>query len=1052
MTNAFTRSLPLAVLTLFALCALPFAAVAQSATATLSGTVEDQNGAVVPGVVVAILNVDTSLRREATTTDGGSFVFTLLPPGRYALTAEHQGFKTASIPNVILNVGDEKAFRIQLKTGNISETVNVSAESPLINESPAVGTVVDRTQVENMPLNGRSFQSLITLTPGIVLATSAAAFPGQFSANGQRSYSNYFTVDGVSANLGVRASTNSNPGFSGTQPALTAQGSTQGLVAVDALQEFRIQTSGYAPEFGRSPGAQVQLLTRSGTNQFHGTLFDYLRNDVFDANDWFANANRLAKSPLRQNDFGGTFSGPILLPRFGEGGHQPGYNGRNKTFFFFSYEGLRLRQPQFALRTVPALTTRQTAPAALQPFLNAFPLPNGPILLTTTGQPTGFAQFADSHSDPSVLNATSVRIDHNFNGRFSLFGRFADTPSHTSSRVLSNVTTTTTNTQTLTVGSTMMLGSKLINELRGNVSRAIASSTSAVDSFGGAVPPSDQILFSPLIPADTGFTTFNFTFSSTGASSTSFSKGNGDTNRQRQINIVDSLSLTAGEHSIKFGLDYRRIFPILSPPAYNLALAFSSLTDLLNGRVTGGGVSSTVSTRPVFVNWSFFAQDAWRVRRRLTLTYGVRWEINPTPHNSNGPDPVALTGLDNPANYALAPAGTPIYSTRYNDFAPRFGIAYQLRQRSGWETMVRGGIGLFYDLGNTQAAASSNGFPNTNSKSFSGLQFQYPLTAAQLTLPPVSLTPPFAGTFFVYGPNFNLPYTVGWNVAVEQALGANQALTVSYVGNFGRRYLRQELENKPNANFTSLVVIFRDDSTSDYDALQLQFQRRLSRGLQVLASYTYAHAIDNLSSESTGAIQAARANSDFDVRHNFASAVSYNIPSIARDKIARAVFGNWGLDVIFHGQTSSPVNLAAGTTVVGPLTFQVRPDLVPNVPLYIADPTVAGGRRFNTAAFVKPPAGRQGTLGRNVLRGLPISQLDVALRRQFSFTERLKLQLRGEAFNILNHPNFGALSTTVGSTTLGVPTSMLGRALGGLSPVYQIGGPRSMQFSLKLIF
>src|SRR5229473_5820727 len=339
-------------------------AFAQSASATLSGTVEDEHGAVIPGVSITVINNATGAQRQATTNGEGYFVVPLLPPSRYQITAQNQGFTTVRIPEVVLNVGDQKALQIQLKAGDVNATVQVINEAPLINESPAVGTVVDRAQVANMPLNGRSFQSLITLTPGIVQTPASAAEPGQFSVNGQRTYSNYLTVDGVSANAGITASsatTSLGSNFGGAQAALTQQGTTQSLVSVDALQEFRIQTSNYSAEFGRSPGAQVQLLTRSGENQFHGTLFDYLRNDKFDANDWFANSLNRARSPERQNDFGGTFSGPVLLPRLGEGGRQPGYNGRNRTFFFFNYEALRLRLPRFFLTNVPTLALRQQA-------------------------------------------------------------------------------------------------------------------------------------------------------------------------------------------------------------------------------------------------------------------------------------------------------------------------------------------------------------------------------------------------------------------------------------------------------------------------------------------------------------------------------------------------------------------------------------------------------------------------------------------------------------------------------------------------------------------
>lgn len=277
----------------------------------------------------------------------------MLPPANYAVTAQRDGFAPIRVENVVLNVNDQKALQIQLKAGNVNATVMVEGASLINAESAAVGTVVDRQFIENIPLNGRTFQALIALTPGIVF-TGAPAFQtgsgnsggtGQFSVNGQRSDANSFTVDGVSANFGTA------PGsFLGTQVAgnlggTTALGTTQSLASLDALQEFRVQTSTYSAEFGRQPGGQISIVTRSGTNEWQGLLFEYLRNDVFDANNWFANAKGQPKPPMRQNDFGGTFGGPVVIPRL--------YNGRNKTFFFFSYEGLRLRLPNFTLSNFP---------------------------------------------------------------------------------------------------------------------------------------------------------------------------------------------------------------------------------------------------------------------------------------------------------------------------------------------------------------------------------------------------------------------------------------------------------------------------------------------------------------------------------------------------------------------------------------------------------------------------------------------------------------------------------------------------------------------------
>ncbi|MGH9907637.1 MAG: carboxypeptidase regulatory-like domain-containing protein, partial [Pyrinomonadaceae bacterium] len=393
LSLAWRRFLPTAnclLLTAFLLItyhSLLITAFGQSATATLTGTVVDQNGAVVPGVAVSVINPATSLERTTTTSVAGYFTIPLLPPGNYTLTARRDGFAPVRAENIVLNVGDQKSLQIQLKAGNITEMVKIVGDAPLINESPAVSTVVDRQFVENIPLNARSLQSLIALVPGVTRITTPVL--GQFSVNGQRHNANYFTIDGVSANIGTFSAGVGPQAFTGTLPGQTAIGTTNNLISIDALEEFKIQTSTFAPEFGRTPGAQITMLSRSGTKEFHGAVFEYLRNDALDANDWFANRAGLSKAALRHNQFGGVLGGPIF---------------KERTFFFFSYESLRLRQPQVANSPVPALRVRQAAPPSIQPLLNAYPLPTGPELLNPNGSPSGRARFTGVYSDPSSID------------------------------------------------------------------------------------------------------------------------------------------------------------------------------------------------------------------------------------------------------------------------------------------------------------------------------------------------------------------------------------------------------------------------------------------------------------------------------------------------------------------------------------------------------------------------------------------------------------------------------------------------------------------------
>jgi hypothetical protein len=1052
---------------------------AQSATATLSGTVIDERGAFIPAVNITLLNLSTALQRHATTDYQGAYVVPLLPPGRYNVTAQHDGFTTVEIRNVVLNTGDQLALRVKLKVGEIGETVNIIEDASSIQQSADVGTVVNRNFVENLPLNGRSFQSLFELTPGVLLTGATFNEQGQFSVNGQRANANYFMVDGVSANIGVSAGAAPGQSAGGSLPALSALGSTNNLVSVDALEEFRILTSSYAPEFGRTPGAQISIITRSGTNRFSGTAFNYFRNDALDAGDWFANSKGLRRPAIRQNDFGGVLGGPII---------------EDRAFFFFSYEGLRLRQPQFAITEVPSASARRIAPPALKPFLNAYPIPNGPETHN------GFAEFAASYSDPSHLNATSLRIDAAASQRLALFGRLNYAPSNTNQRgstivpgfsvntvvnprlalSLNDLSHVELNTETFTVGATYSFSPTILNELRANWSRVRGATSFALDDFGGAVPLPPALLSPAASLQDAGFQ-----FLLAGGTNTSLMVGKNVDNLQRQINLVDSLTLIRGPHQLKFGVDYRRLSPVYNSLGYSQSVLYEGvpgsppLGTALSGLALRVQVFAGAGSRfPIFNNFSAYAQDTNRMTRRMTVTYGLRWEFNPPPTEARGNSPIAVRGLDNIATLTLAQRGTPLWKSTYGNFAPRMGIVYQVSKEPGRELLLRAGMGLFYDLGNGQAAQGFGSvFPFVAVKDF--INVQYPLTPEQALAPPLSLAPPF-GTIVAFDPNLKLPRTAQWNVALEKSMSSNQTLRVAYVGAMGRSLLREDVLLNPNPNFT-VVRVTRNAAQSNYNALQLQYGRRLSQGLQALASYTWSRSTDNSSRDSLPRLRfgdparfpvegvtdtgegsiiqnTGRDPSDFDVPHSFTAALTYNLPKPRVGFIGSALFRNWSVDAIVRARTATPVNIVVRSEVIGEdliLELQ-RPDLNPSLPLYLRDPTVAGGRRINRAAFSIPTQIRQGSLAYNALRGFAFSQFDLSLRRQFSLGERLRLQLKAEVFNLLNHPNFGNPVNTLSSDSFGQSTQMLGRSLGnggingGLSPLYQIGGPRSVQLALRL--
>ena len=806
---------------------------AQTPTATIDGRILDVSKAVVQGATVEAVNIDTNTKYITQTNTNGLFTIVNLPPGNYRLEISKPGFRTIVKPNIVLHVQDMIALNFEMSVGSVLESVTVEAGAPLINtESPAVATVVDRNFADNLPMNGRSFQTLIELTPGVVVTPSTSGDSGQFSVNGQRSASNYFTIDGVSAGVGITSTAAggvTNNGAAGAQIGFSLQGGTNSLVSVDALQEFRIQTSTYAPEFGRTPGGQISVVTRSGTNQMHGSAFDFLRNDVLDASDWFngfTNKPPLPKAEERQNDFGGTLGGPIV---------------RDRTFFFFSYEGLRLRLPQTSLNAVPDINVRQNAIPAMQPFLNAYPKPNGSEITDSQGNPTGLAHFNASYSDRSSLDAASLRIDQRLTGKLLLFGRYNYSPSllvqRPPNRSLNSVLTSSTTIQTLTAGATWAVSNMVSTDVRFNYSRVSARSSFQLDNFGGAVPlTASALAFPSQFTPTNSFFAFQ-TFDGAGG----LFQGRRADNLQEQFNIVDGLSWQLGSHALKFGVDYRRLLPSTNPPEYVQQPFFLDVNSAASGQMFFLVLQAGRNSALLLQNLGGYAQDTWRVVPRLTLTYGLRWDVDYAPRSRSGPPLLSVTGFNDLSTLALAPSGTPVFQTRFNSVAPRFGLNYQLSGRQGWQTVLRGGFGQFFDLSTTDAGAvtDSSTYPFGASQ-FTCCSTSFPLDPAAAAPPPISIASLTTGLLYAFDPHLRLPYTWQWNVALEQELRSNQSLSLSYVGSAGRKLLQTEFVNSPNPNF-GVANLEGNRGTSDYHALQAQFQRRSRGGLQTLASYTWAH-------------------------------------------------------------------------------------------------------------------------------------------------------------------------------------------------------------------
>lgn len=1018
--------------------------------ASISGRVTDTSGGVVGAAEIILTGEKTGTILRAQSNKEGLYIFSSIQSGQYTLSATANGFKRFDKKRITVETAQTAVIDIQMQVGDSTQTVTVDGSGIAVNTLDAtVSTLINRQFVENMPLNGRSFQSLLTLTPGVnvVVSSRGQGQSGSMSVNGQRTESNYFMVDGVSANTGAYPSTPGwGGGYSGSTPGETALGTTQSLVSVDALEEFRSTTATYSAEHGRFPGGQFFFTTRSGTNDFHGTLFHYFRNDALDASNWFINATGGEKAKQRQNNFGGTLGGPVVVPGL--------YKGENRTFFFFNYEGLRLRTPLPAVVTdVPSLYTRANAPESLQKFLNAFPLPNGP----ETGD--GMATYIGSWSSPGSLNASSVRIDHHFSDRFKVFGRYNFSPSENQVRSTSNMARNTFQegkTNSLTLGATNIFNSVLNNDFRFNLTKNNQGQMHDLDNFGGATP-----LNITSIPgySDSNLHWVDFYIQWGLRPSFAF---NPKRNKQTQINVNNTLSLFAGSHHLKFGFDYRQL-GTRQPRAdlYQFAM-FDTYADLMSNtpsNVTMERFSGSVN--PLVKNFSAFIQDEWRLHSRLNLSLGVRWDVNPAPTDMDGNKPYNADQIDDITKTALAPHDAPLFRTRWTNIAPRLGLAYRLNQKDGYETVIRTGAGLFYDTANSTATMGYFGVGLASALRFLNKSASFP-AAPELfdQIPSHDTRTPYNFTLYAIDRNLKSPYSFQWSFAVEQGLGRNQTFTATYIGSGTRqltvvRTADTNLLMATNPNFQNWGFTYtRNGANSSHQALQLQFQRRFSRGLQATVSHTWAHTIDQATNNFT-TNKLLRGNSDYDIRHNFQAAVSYEVPGRYENAFASALLKNWAIDSRIVVRGGLPMDVI-GTTGIDPLygtTLSYQPDYVGGS-LYVYGDEFPGGKKLNFNAFRSLPAGVQGNAGRNIARGFGAEQVDIAVRRTFPIGERFSLQFRAEAFNVLNHPMFGAMRNqlSVGADRFGLATNTQNIQLSGLNSLYQTGGPRSMQLSLRLRF
>jgi hypothetical protein len=558
--------------------------------------------------------------------------------------------------------------------------------------------------------------------------------------------------------------------------------------------------------------------------------------------------------------------------------------------------------------------------------------------------------------------------------------------------------------------------------------------------------------------------------------------GREDSNLQNQINIVDNLSYEMRNHILKVGVDLRRSSPETSPASYSQQVLFADIQSALSLRSLFVAVASTGPVRSTFSNHSAYLQDTWKAADRLSIAYGLRWDHNPAPRGegAKGQQPFAIANINNLPTLSLVSPTASIYRSPLNNVAPRLGFAFEARRSPRTESIIRAGGGVFYDLGNGPAGDAFDGtnFPFLAQKFFVGSVF--PLSPEESSPPVGPAVPPFR-TIVAFPSVLKVPYTWQWNLALQQSLGYKQTLSVGYVGSSGHSLLRTEQYTGGVAgvsNAFTQILFTNNAGYSNYHALQVRLLRRTGTGANVVASYSFSHSFDNVSTDSIiNGIPGQFLNpnldygpSDFDVRHTATVGVNYSPEVEANRQFLRMLLTNWVIDSIAVIRSSPPVDVTVSRDI-GFGVYDFRPDLVSGTERYVDDPNAPGGRRLNPLALSVPTANEQGSLVRNLFRGFPLFQVDCAVQRKFQITERLTINARVEAFNLFNHPSFspelGAMGTVDSNGRLipqggfGLSHATLAQGLAGgdlgsfgtgFSPLYQIGGARSVQVALKLEF
>lgn len=1010
------------------------ATVFAQTTAKVLGTVTDPSGAAVVGAKVTVKNSARGIERTAQTNGTGAYEVDALPPGTYDVQVEMNGFSTELAKSVVVEVNNNVVQNFGLKVASTSDVVTVEATAPLIESTTmTVGATINQRTVQELPLNGRHFVDLALLIPGTVTApqngflTAPLRGQGAFAVNtaGMREDAVNWMVNGINLND-------------------MAQNQVTFQPTINTVAEFKVDNSTYSAEYGRNAGAIVTIASRSGTNQFHGELYDYIRNNDFDARNAF-NPTTQPQSPFKRNQFGGDIGGPIF---------------KDKTFFFATYEGERHRQ---GLNTSSLVFTQQNLndiAASTNPTVKAL----AALVPAANGTINGSPAFFGSATAPVNIDQGTIDIQHNFSDRDRLHGYYvnqhdlrqeptqgANIPGFGDTRAGVR--------QVFTLGESHVLNSSMVNELNLGVNRILITFTPNT-----TIDPNSLGLGSTLGPNEQFMPTISITSGPLFGAERAFPQGRGDTTAV----IADNFSYVRGRHSFKFGTEFRD-FKNSNFNGDPGQLVFNSVSDFINGQVdssarTVGNVANRINVGAL----DFYGMDSFKVKSYLTVELGLRYGWNMTPSEGAGRFVNFVPGGQ--FGSTLEPTDEP-YSQQNKNFQPRVGFAWDVFHDG--KTLLRSGYAYQIDQPITGVVTGLTSNPPFALPISIATQQTFAALPALFNGVPSSVAPIFVS------PNFKNADVQSWNLNIQQELTKKSSVMIGYFGNKGTH-----LENDINANQTTVLgqvgtgatnialpfqalsltspflpgvplaasITERESgSNSIYNALWATYTQKVTSGLQMNASYTYSHSIDDVSRNDAGIqvqnsndIFLSRGSSDFDARHRIVANAIYDLPF----KGNRVVSG-WEIAPVVSWQTGNPFNLVAfnsssfngvGSTITlnasGPIETSGNP-----LGQWISNPQVLSVPcTLTTTSTTKAPTCVANTLtlgnvGRNSVYGPGFTNMDLSLVKNTKISERLNLQLRADAFDVLNHPNYGQPGTSGGFLAA------------SLQPVVQVAGSNPATFN-----